>query len=52
MYVKVILTLAYQYPIVQSCYVGAVITLSFALRADTPQRIAMEFTLVTTSLVL
>lgn len=34
---------------VQSCYVDAIITLSFALKADTPQRIAMEFTLVTTS---
>lgn len=34
---------------VQSCYVDAIITLSFALKAETPQRIATEFILVTTS---
>lgn len=34
---------------VQSCYIDAIITLSFALKAETPQRIAMEFILVTTA---
>lgn len=49
MYVKVILTPAYWSIMVQSCYGGAIITLSFALKADTSPRIAMEFILVTTS---